>query len=53
MKLYTDRAKRPRLCKYYCNAMRPAGFAGPLCPYCDDAETALDFWDRLLAARRQ
>ena len=39
--------RRPRLCRRYCNAIRAAGGAGPLCPHCDACETAMLVWDRV------
>ena len=41
--------KARRLCKYYCNALRAGGLAGPLCAHCDCAEGLIQMWGRVLA----
>jgi hypothetical protein len=43
-------AKPLRLCKRYCNSMRAAGVAGPLCPACEHHDRLFAFWERVCDA---
>lgn len=41
------------IARHYCNAWRLGGFAGPLCAYCDEVETLMRLWTRVLYADSQ